>query len=362
MGQTILEFDCHTASRPCQSSIERMAAYFHEKTPSFSPLTRPLYDLVDAAPEDAFVFTSSGAEAVGQAIWSAFSEVSRKEGKTQFITSCIEDAPTLQMLQRCEQFGCLVKIAPIDKMGRVDVEALAALITPRTALISLSAAQGLTGVIQPVEEIGRLAKQRGVFFHLDVSYAIGKTYFSFSGSNADYLTFAGERIHSVKGSGALFAKKGRPLVPFILGRGSIDVPSLAALSAAAQLTGLSLDAMGLEGARLRSLFETELLSRIPDAKVLYHETPRLPNTTAISFPRVHAEALRFYIGRRGIYPNEEGNYCQHLAPLLAASGIEGESALSFSFSRMTTQEEILQGAERIGETVQALRKLTEDLF
>ncbi len=370
METGILELDSHTESRPCQSAIERMAASFQERSPSDSAQMRPLYDLVDASPEDVFVFTSSGAEAVGQTIWSVFSEVSRKEGKTQFIASCIEDAPTLQMLKRCEEFGCLVKIAPVDREGRIDVAKLAELITPRTALISTCMAQGLTGVIQPVEEICRLAKERGVLLHLDASYTVGKAYFSFSGSSADYLTFSGERIHSVKGSGALFAKRGRPLIPFILGGasqnglrgGSFDAPSLAAFSAAANLSVLSLDSMGLEGTRLRNLFETEILRHLPDAKILYKEVSRLPNTTAIAFPRVHAESLQYYLRRKGLHPNTGGSFCQHLHSILASSGIEGECAVSFSLSRMTTQDEIFRAAHLIGEQVQALQKLSEDLF
>src|SRR5690606_17670281 len=150
----------------------------------------------------------------------------------------------------------------VDEMGRVDVEKLAALVSPRTALISVTMAHGLTGVIQPVEEISLLAKEKGVLLHLDATYALGKYFFSF---DADYLTFSGDRIHSVKGSGGLFAKSQVPLTAFILGGneqnglrgGAFDVPSFAALSAAAQQAALYLDTMSLEVARLRDLFEEE---------------------------------------------------------------------------------------------------------
>jgi cysteine desulfurase len=362
MDKGIIELDAHTESRVCQSAIERMAAAFQERSPDLPSLTAPLYDLVDASPEDAFVFTSSGAEAVCQAIWSVFSEISRKLGKTQFITSCVEDAPTLQMLKRCEELGCLVKIAPVDREGKIDVAKLASLITPRTALISVSMAQGLTGVIQPIEEISRLASEKKVLLHLDASYAVGNLYFSFSTSSADYLSFAGERIHSVKSSGALFAKKGRPLVPYVLKGGALDIPSLAAFGSAARLAALSLDSMGLEGARLRDLFETEIQKQLPDMKILYKESPRLPNTTALLFPRVHAEALHYFSCRKGLYPNTGGAYCPHLHSILASSGIEGECGLSFSLSRMTSQEEVLRAACLVVDRVLELRKISEDLF
>jgi cysteine desulfurase len=362
MDQGIIELNAHTESRACQSAIDRMAAAFQERSSDLPMLTAPLYDLVDASSEDAFVFASSGVEAVCNAIWSVFSEISRKEGKTQFITSCLEDAPTLQMLKRCEELGCLVKIAPVDGHGRIDVEKLSSLITPRTALISVTMAQGLTGVIQPFEEIARLAQEKKVLLHLDASYAVGKIYFSFSGMSADYLSFAGERIHSVKSSGALFAKKGRPLVSYLPKGGALDVPSLAALSSAARLASLSLDAMGLEGARLRDLFETEIQKQIPDVLLLYKETPRLPNTTALFFPRAHYEALHYFSCRKGLFPNLGGTTSPHLHSIIAASGIEGECALSFSLSRMTSQEEVLRAARLVAEEVQELRKLSEDLF
>jgi cysteine desulfurase len=339
-----------------------MVEHLNDASMDPAPHSQALYDLVEARASDEFVFTSSGAEGVNQAIWSVFLEVSRKKGKTQFITSCIEDAPTLQILKRCEELGCKVLIAPVGRDGRIDLEKLAELITPRTALISVTAAQGLTGVIQPVEQIGALAKEKGVLFHLEASYAIGKTYFSFGGSNIDYLTFSGERIHSVRGTGALFVKKGRPLVPLILGGGSFDLPALAALGAAAGLSCLSLDSMGLEGSRLRDLFETELERQVPGVKVLFRGEPRLPNTTAMIFPKVHAEALDYFLERKGVHPNMGGGTCQNLKSLLSASGIETESALSFSLSRMTTEEEILRGVSTIVEEVKRLQLISEDLF
>ncbi len=143
MEQGILELNSHTESRPCQSAIERMAASFQEMAPDPASYTHPLYDLIDASPEDAFVFTSSGAEAVGQTIWSVFSEISRKHGKTQFIASSIEDAPTLQMLKRCEELGCRALIAPVDEEGRIDVESSPPHHPPHSPDF-VSIAQGLT--------------------------------------------------------------------------------------------------------------------------------------------------------------------------------------------------------------------------
>ncbi|HSX37785.1 MAG TPA: aminotransferase class V-fold PLP-dependent enzyme [Chlamydiales bacterium] len=361
MVETIIELDHHTHSRPVQAALESFTAFYRQKDSGWEHLARPVYDLVDAAPDDYFFCASSAAEAVCQVIWSVFCEVSRKEGKTQFITSCIEDAPTLQMLKRCETLGCAIKVAPVDADGRIDIEKLAELITPRTALITVTAAHGLTGVIQPVEEIAKLAKEKGVLLHLDASYIIGKTYFSFQSNSADYITFAGERIHSVK-SGVLFSKKGRPIIPYIVG-GEHQAGLLSALSVAAHLANVALDTLGLEGARLRDLFETEIQKQLPEANILFQKTPRLPNTSAILFPRIHAEALHYFLQRERLYPNTGGGYCQHLHKVLEFCQIgQNESVLSFSLSRMTTHSDMIRAATLICEKSKMLRKLTEDLF
>jgi cysteine desulfurase len=120
--------------------------------------------------------------------------------------------------------------------------------------------------------------------------------------------------------------------------------------------------MGLEGARLRDLFETEIQKYVPDVKILYRQAARLPNTTALIFPQVHAEALQYFLRAKGLHANAGGTYLPHLPSILASSGIVGDSALSFSLSRMTSQEEILRAARLIGDEVQALKKLSEDLF
>jgi cysteine desulfurase len=319
-----------------------------------------IYDLVGARKEDQFVFTSSGAEAVNQVLWSVFLNISRKTGKCHLITSTIEDAATMQMMKRLEELGCFVKIAPVNQKGEIDLEQLKALINPRTALISITMAQGLTGVIQPIDEIQKIAREKGVLLHLEASNAIGKFYFDF---DVDYLTFSGDRIHAPIGTGALFAKKEAPLVPLILGGnslrgGALDTQALLSFSAACAQSALHLDAMSLEVARLRDFFEREICQKIADAKVLFKTSLRLPNTSVIAFPFVHQEALHYFLRRKNIETLIGGNTIQHLYPLLLASNIEPTLAtcsLSFSMSRTTTQEEICRAVTQIAELTQKIR-------
>jgi cysteine desulfurase len=366
----MIYLDHHSATRPCAAALERMEPFLQEHWgASFAPHKmgqelisaldtryQMIYDLVGAQDQDRFVFTPSGAEAINQVFWSVFIERARKEGKCHLVVSSIEDAPTMQCAKRLEELGCTIKIVPVDAQGQIDLAQLASCISPRTALISVTMAHGLTGVIQPVEEIIQIAREKKVLLHLEASYALGKYPFTF---DADYLTFSGDRIHSVKGSGGLFAKEAAPLVPFVLGGneqgglrgGSFDIPSFMALSAAAQQASLYLDTMALEVVRLRDLLESRV-----QGQPLYRDVLRLPNTSVIHFPKVHQEALLYLLNRKGVYANMGGPYCGHLSRIA-----NDECALSFALSRMTTEEEIVRASELINEAVLQLQSLSEDL-
>lgn len=373
----MIYLDHHSATRPCSSAIDRMMPYLQEYWAASSAphkmgqdlmaqldaRCQTLYGFAGADPKESFVFTSSGAEAANQVLWSVFLEKARKEGKTQFIASAIEDAPTLQMMKRLEELGCTVKIAPVGQDGRIDAGKLKEMISKRTALISVTMAQGLTGVIQPYEEIIGIAKESGVLVHLDATYAAGKIPLAFTEWGADYLTFSGDRIHALKSSGALFAKAGSPLAPLIVGGGeqagmrggAFDIPSFMALCAAAQQAELYLDAMSLEVARLRDKFE-ELAA--PFATPLFQHSLRLPNVSVLVFPKAHQEALLYLMSRKGLCASIGGSYAPHLSRLIEA---DGERAVSFSLSRMTTEEEIVQAASILKECAESLELVSGGL-
>jgi cysteine desulfurase len=362
MDKNLIDLAANQKTKPCSACLER------QTDESILPYrTERIYDLAGARSSDIFVFTSSGAEAITQILWSVFLNISRKTGKCHFITSNIEDAPTLQMMKRLEELGCFVKIAPVNEKGEIDVEKLKELITPRTALISISMAQGLTGVIQPVEEIATIAQEKGVLLHLDATNSFGKYHFRFDELNADYLSFSGDRIHSLIGTGGLFAKKEAPLSSLIAGGnalrgGALDTESILSLCSAASQASLFLDAMSLEVARLRDLFEKEILKLIPEAQILFKKSLRLPNTTVIAFPYAHQEALHYRLQRKNILTLIGGNYSQHLFHLLLASQIDpniAACAISFSFSRMTTEEEIRKSVLQIEESVRFLQKISQ---
>lgn len=359
MGQrTVIALDNHEFPRCCTPALEQLRLVAEERAHNIS--LEMLYDLVGADPTASFSFTSSGAEAINQVHWTVFLEIARKEGKCHFLTTPVEDLATLQSLKRLEQLGCYVKIVPLQANGQVDLEKLAALLTPRTALFSVSLAHALTGVIQPIEEIVRLCSAAGTLVHVDATYALGKIYAPFRDSGVDYLTFGGVGIHSVKSSGGLFTAAGKPLVPFVLGEKS-DPASLLALNAAAKHAGLFFDQMGLEVARLRDRLE----EGVSGALSLFKNSFRLPNVSVLSFPKVHQEALHFALTHKALASSIGGVAHPHLRRHLISCGFDEQTALtscSFALSRFTTQEEIDQAITLINKSVGELLPLTEDLF
>lgn len=351
---------------PCRSAVEAMKNGLERVDFDLNPRLQMIYDLVGAEMEDSFVFTSSGAEAIHQVHWTAFVEYARKKGKCHFITTPFEDATMLKSLKRLEDFGCFVKIVPLTSSGEVDLEQLEKMLSVKTALVSLSLASFLSGVIQPIEQIANRVRAKGVLLHIDVSSSLGKIEKPFQ--YADYLTFSGVQIHACPGTGALFAKKGVSIIPLICGGaqqnglrgGEWNGPAFLSLSAAASQAELSMDLMNLEVARLRDRLES-----IFCAKPLFQDSFRLPNVALLSFPNVHQEALLFMLEKKGVFPSIGGDLSPHLHRYLIGCGVSeeiAETALSFYLSRFTTDADIEMVCKVIEESVLSLQLLSQDLF
>ena len=174
-----------------------------------------------------------------------------------------------------------------DKSGRITAESIAEAITPRTALISLSWANGLTGVVNPIAEISSLCKERGILFHLDATHILGKLFYDLEEVGADFITFNGDHLHAPKGTGGLLIRHGVKCSPFILGgieqaghrAGSFNVPGLVALGVASRELIDCRDLLCTETARLRNQLENEMIAGYPEA---------LPLQGARAHPKLHS--------------------------------------------------------------------------
>lgn len=330
---------------------------------------RSLYTFVDAKDQDHFVFTSSGAEAVNHAVFSTYLDVTRKTGKNHFLCLNTDEAAAIMALSRLQELGCVFQMVPVNKAGVVTKQAVAEMITPRTAFLSMSVVNGLTGVIQPVAEIADLCKERGIVFHVDATHVLGKIPFTFEESGADVLTFDGYKPCG----GGLFFRDGFEMSPFILGgneqaqmRGGAFSPNqLIEMAEEAKQSLEYRDHVCLEIARLKMHFEALLCESIEGAEVLFEKSERVPHITSLQFPGVTSDALCYLLQQKGVYATFGGNHFQHILHILKASGIEEpmcHSALSFAFSHTTTEQQIEQGAQIIIETAKGLQKCSQFLM
>lgn len=379
--------DNSMTTRPSDTAVGRMLTYYSEKwgTPSaphqkgqelFPAMQESLisiYELLGANEKDGFVFTSSGAEATNQVILSAYFDTTKPTGKNQFITSHIDEAPQLMAIGRLQQhLGCVGKMVNPDESGMVTADAIAEAITPRTALVSLAWANGLTGVINPIAEIASICEERGILFHLDATHVLGKLFYELNGINASFISFDGTHLHAPAGTGGLYIKSGVHCAPLIMGgleqaglrAGNINIPGLVALGQAAREAMDSRDFVCTEVARLRNLLEDGIVQAYPEAVVFFQNSERLPHCTTIGFPGINNEALLYALNRQGVYGCIGGGNFQQIALILKASKVPAElaqTAINFSLSRYTTEEEITRAITIIGETAHRLRKTSARL-
>lgn len=383
---SIIYLDNSSVAKPSEKAVSAMMPFLtthwgnpsspHQKGqelyPYLADFYKTLYAFMGAQETDHLILTSSGAEAVNHVISSVYREITLATGKNQFLTSKTDEASSMMAIGRLEPFGCIGKMIDVTAQGIVTPEAVADSLSPRTALLSMSWANGMTGIIQPVAEIAQLCKERGVLFHLDATHIMGKLYFDLEEAGADFVTVNGSQLHAPKGTGLLYVKGGVPCAPFIFGSadqggmraGDLNTPGLAALACAAQQALDARDLLCTETARLRDQLERGIMKGFPRAKVCFKEQERLPHCTSLVFPGIANEALLFALNRKGICASIGGGNFQQLALLLAASGVEetlAHSAVSFSLSRYTTEDEIDRAIANIAESAQQLAHLSEHL-
>lgn len=343
-----------------------------ELSPYLTEYYQALYALLGANEDDQIILTSSGTEAVNHVISSVYRDVTMSSGKNQFLTSVIDEASAIMAIGQLEKFGCTSKSILVGKNGKINSETFSDAISPRTALVSLSWANGLTGVIQPIAEISEICRQRGIRLHLDATHALGKLFFELDEIKADYITFNGTQLHAPQGTGGLYIRQGIKCSPFIAGgsdqaglrAGQLNMPGLAGLACAAQEALDSLDLLATEIARLRNKLENGIRNIYPRAIVCFKDQERLPHCTTMLFPGIVNEALLFLLNRKKLCASIGGGNFQQLALILAAAGIEensAHSAVSFSLSRYTSEDEIDRAIGIIGQSALELNRLSGQL-
>ena len=325
---------------------------------------------LNAKPEEIF-FTSGGTEADNWALKGAVELAALKGRKTgHIITSAIEHHAVLHTAQYLEKQGHPVTYLPVDGSGRVDPAAVEAAIRPDTVLISIMAANNEIGTIQPVAEIGAIARRHGVLFHTDAVQAVGHIPVDVEAWNADLLSLSAHKFGGPRGVGALYVKKPHRLPPLIHGggqergrrSGTENVAGAVGMAAALREAA---EALPAESARLAALRDRliEGLTGLPCARLTGHPTHRLPGTASFVFEGVEGEALLLHLDARGICASS-GSACSSasLDPshVLLAIGLPhaiAHGSLRLSLGPDNTEadvDDILKAVPRVVENLRAM--------
>ncbi len=298
---------------------------------------------------DEIVFTSGGSEANNHALKGV--AFALRDTGDHIVTSAVEHPAVLNPCAFLEKLGFRTTLLPVDQYGRVDPGEVERAITPGTILVSVMHANNEVGTIQPISEISRITRERGILLHTDAAQAVGKIATRVDDLGVDLLSIAGHKLYAPKGVGALYIRRGTPIEPLIHGAGhesgrragTESALMTAALGAACALAG---DLEPMRDIRtLRDDFWRQLHSLIGDQVVLNgHPEHRLPNTLDVSFVgRTGAEVLAALDGVAA----STGSACHsgrvELSPVLRAMGTPpdvGMGAVRFSLGRGTTKAEI----------------------
>lgn len=316
------------------------------------------------------VFTSGGTESDNAALWGVFRSGYRPGNHV--ITTRIEHPAILATCKAMEIAGAEITYLPIDSSGCVDPGAVESAIRDTTLLISIMHANNETGVIQPIEDISKIARLRGIVLHTDAVQSAGKIPTDVNSLNADLLSLSGHKFHGPKGIGVLYVRKGTKIAPFMTGgsherkrrAGTENVPGIAGIGAAARLARERLPEMGTRVAVLRDRLETHAMARISGTRV-NGQGLRLPNISNLSFERLEGEAAVIALDLEGIAIST-GSACSSgsLDPshVLIAMGLRPEvvqGSLRFSLCFHNTEQEIDRTVQTLETVVQRLRRLSK---
>ena len=313
------------------------------------------------------VFASGGTEADNLALFGL-----ARPGD-HIITSTIEHHAVMNACKQLETQGCEVTWVPVDGRGLVDPGDVQRALRPNTRLISIMTANNETGVLQPVEEIGKIAAEADVYFHTDAVQAAGKVALDVQQIGCDLLSISGHKMHAPQGVGALYVRKGTVLQPMLYGgrherarrAGTENVPGIVALGKAAEMAQAALERGELAAmAALRDRIEQAVLREVEATGVNGQGAPRVPNTTNIYFDYIEGEALIIALDLKGLAVST-GAACSSGAiepsHVLTAMGLLPERArasIRFSLGKQNTVEEVEFALGLIPETVARLRELS----
>ncbi|MBN1636543.1 MAG: cysteine desulfurase NifS [Deltaproteobacteria bacterium] len=326
---------------------------------------RRVAESIGAEPEE-LIFTSGGSESDNMALRGVAGALKQK-GR-HIITTSIEHHAILKTCKDLEKDGYKVSYLPVDSNCRVDPMQVEKSITSGTILISVMCANNETGVIQPLEQIGTIARNHGIVFHTDAVQAIGKIPFDVNDLRVDLVSISGHKIYGPKGVGALYIRRGTPICPTITGgsqengmrAGTENIPAIVGFAEAASLAASTLDEHARKTAELRDFLEAEIFKRLDAVSLNGGAAERLPNTTNICFEGIDGESILLYLDLMGICASS-GSACStgsaepsHVLMAMDIDPRTAQGSIRFSLGKDNTKQEM-------GATLDALAKIVPKL-
>jgi cysteine desulfurase len=376
-------FDNAATTRVKDEVIEEMQKYYSELygNPSsiynFGQLAKKAVEssrekvarLLNSNPDEIY-FTGGGSEADNWAIKGILS-ANEKKGN-HIITTKIEHHAVLHTCEYLEKKGAEVTYLDVDENGLIDLKQLEESIKDNTVLISIMFANNEIGTIQPIKEIGEIAKKHDIYFHTDAVQAVGNEVIDVKDMNIDLLSLSAHKIHGPKGVGALYIKKGTRIHNLIHGgaqekkkrAGTENVPGIAGLGRAAEIAYNNFDQKREKLIKLRDRLIEKIDKEIPECQLNGHREKRLPGNVNFSFKYIEGESLLLYLDMEGISASS-GSACTSgsLDPshVLMSIGLPHEIAhgsLRLSLSDYNTEEDVDYTVEKLINVVKRLRQMS----
>jgi len=323
-------------------------------------------DLLNCRPAEV-VFTSGGTEGDNLALFGMV------RAGDHVITSAIEHHAVLNSCTRLEQMGCTVTYLPVDGRALVDPDDVRRALRPETKLISIMLANNETGVLQPVNEVARIAADADVYFHTDAVQAAGKIPVDVKEIGCDLLSISAHKFHGPQGAGALFVRKGTLLQPLFYGgrhersrrAGTENLAGIVGLGKAAEIARLGFSDGSVERmAGLRDHLEKAILGEVEQVAVNSGGGPRVPNTTNISFDCIEGEAMVIALDLKGLSVST-GAACSsgaiepsHVLTAMGLSADRARGSIRFSLGKQSTIEDVEFALKVVPEVVARLREIS----
>ncbi len=325
--------------------------------------------LINADPTE-ITFTASATEVTNLALIGAANRYKNKGNR--IVSSAVEHISTVNILKDLTRGGWEYQQAPVDPSGAVLLDKLDELTTDKTVLVSVMAANGEIGTIEPIKEAAAIAHRKGAYFHTDATAALGKIPLDVKATDIDLMTLSSNDIYGPKGVGALYAKKGLRLRPVIIGggqeqglrSGTENTPGIVGFGKAAELAREEMPQEAKRLTELRDRLIEGLTKGIPEAYLNGHPTNRLPNNANVRFSYIEGEALILSLDDIGVQANT-GSACaaKTLEPsaCLLATGLKPEDAhgsLVFTLGKANNKDQIDYVVEKLPAIVKRLRAMS----